>query len=103
LRVRFAAIEGAVIYLRPIPESFAPSPRLRSIAALPAVAMLAFSPAAAAQPGHMWVELCGRDGRVSIPLTSVPGNAPDDRQHASCAHATCPREDRLEREARNRI
>jgi len=74
---------------------------LRGMASLPALLVLAAAPAAAAHAGRQWVALC-ENGRQRWIAIELPTRAPsrDSGTEALCAHATCPRETRIERRGR---
>jgi hypothetical protein len=67
---------------------------------LPAALALAVSPVSAAMP-VAWIEICSGSLTHWIAV-QAPSNGPagEDRGHALCAHATCPRETRIDRKAR---
>ena len=77
----------------------------RLLSAAPAVAMLAIGPIAHADTSTHLVPMCSADGPRLLLLPGAPAppaKQREERQASLCAHATCPREFRLERRPRAR-
>jgi hypothetical protein len=67
---------------------------------VPAVLVLAATPAAAAMPRLLWLPLCADGDRHWLAIQLNPGKTGrDEREHAGCAHFDCPRKTKLVRKA----
>jgi hypothetical protein len=79
---------------------------LGALLAAPAAVALAASPVSAAADGRQWISICTGEGARWISLEDEAGSPviPPEGDHrgAGCAHATCPRDDRLDRKSRAR-
>lgn len=68
--------------------------------ALAASMLVGVSPVLATLPETIWFKLCSGTESRWVAMPGQPAPPRDDGDRGLCAHATCPREQRIDRKAR---